>query len=83
MEDTEAVEVDSDLRARHGGPVTQKSLAALKNRGGLNITWQEYRLAVLRHLEEEGFVGVGQLMYNTMKILMQSQTQSQSISLIR
>lgn len=76
LEDIELEETDGDLRQRHGGPVTQKSLAALRDRGGLNLTWQEYRLAVLRHLEERWFVGIPHLMYNTMKVLMQSQERS-------
>lgn len=70
LEDGELEEGDSDIRERHGGPVTQKSLGALRNRGGLNLTWQEYRLGVLSHLEEKGFVGIPKLMYNTMKLLM-------------
>lgn len=81
LEDLELAETDGDpLRERHGGPVTQKSLAALRNRGGLNLTWQDYRLAVLHHLEERGFVGIPQLMYNTMKMLMQSRSQSRAQS---
>jgi centromere protein I len=80
LEDVKLAEGEGDLRQRHGGPVTQKSLVALRNRGGLDLTWQEYRLAVLRHLEEKGFVGIPRLMYNTMKILMQRQSQSQSQS---
>ncbi|OIW29534.1 Mis6-domain-containing protein [Coniochaeta ligniaria NRRL 30616] len=76
LEDIELAEKDGDLRERHGGPVTQKSLAALRNRGGLNLEWQEYRLAVINHLEERGFVGIPRLMYVTMKILMRSREQS-------
>lgn len=55
---------------RSFGPVTQKSLAAGKGRGGLQMSWQEFRLGVLRYLEERGFGGVPRLMYNTMKPLM-------------
>lgn len=61
---------DRGLRARHAGPVTQQSLAALAGKGGLEISWQEYRAGVLRYLEERGFKGVPELMYNTMKNLM-------------
>jgi centromere protein I len=61
-------EVD-DIRARHAGPVTQASLGQLANRGGLQLAWQEYRVGVLQHLEERGFEGVSELMYNTMKNL--------------
>ncbi|KAK0627038.1 Mis6-domain-containing protein [Immersiella caudata] len=61
-------EVD-EIRARHAGPVTQASLGQLANRGGLQLAWQEYRVGVLQHLEEKGFEGVSELMYNTMKNL--------------
>jgi centromere protein I len=65
LEDEEA-----GLRARHAGPVTQASLSQLAIRGGLELTWQEYRLGVLEHLEANGFEGIPELMYNTMKNLM-------------
>ncbi|KAK1775782.1 Mis6-domain-containing protein [Copromyces sp. CBS 386.78] len=61
---------DRGLRARHAGPVTQQSLVALAGKGGLEISWQEYRAGVLRYLDERGFKGVPELMYNTMKNLM-------------
>ncbi len=60
------------IRARHGGPVTQASLGQLANRGGLKLSWQEYRAGVLRHLEAQGFPGIPELMYNTMKNLMKT-----------
>ncbi|KAK4451880.1 centromere protein I [Podospora aff. communis PSN243] len=59
----------NEIRARHAGPVTQASLGQLANRGGLQLAWQEYRVGVLQHLEENGFEGVSELMYNTMKNL--------------
>ncbi|KAB5563217.1 Mis6-domain-containing protein [Coniochaeta sp. 2T2.1] len=80
LEDAELAEGDSDLRDRHGGPVTQKSLAALRLRGGLELTWQDYRVKVLEHLEARGFVGIPALMKVTMKILMQGQVGSSSQS---
>ncbi|KAK0720839.1 Mis6-domain-containing protein [Lasiosphaeris hirsuta] len=57
------------LRVRHAGPVTQSSLTQLANRGGLQISWQEYRAGVLTYLESKGINGVPELMYNTMKNL--------------
>lgn len=60
------------IRARHAGPVTQASLALLQTRGGLVLNWQEYRAGVLGHLERNGFGGVSELMYNTMKNLMRA-----------
>lgn len=73
LEDVILAEPDGDLRERHGGPVTQKSLAALNNRGGLDLSWVEYKSGVLKYLEEAEFGGVPELMYNTMKNLMNSQ----------
>ncbi|PQE16536.1 Mis6 domain-containing protein [Rutstroemia sp. NJR-2017a BBW] len=58
------------ITMQHAGPVTQASLKRLSNDGGLAISWQDYRLGVLRYLEGRGFAGVGELMYNTMKHLM-------------
>lgn len=55
---------------RHAGPVTQKSLIVLGKEGGLELTWPQYRLGVLKYLEDKGVRGVGELMYNTMKHLM-------------
>jgi centromere protein I len=66
----QAVEAGQDISLRHAGPVTQRSLTLLGNEGGLKITWANYRLAVLQHLEDLGVGGVSDLMYNTMKHLM-------------
>ena len=63
-------EEDGGLGARHAGPVTRTTLAALAQDGGLSMTWDEYRLGVLKYLEQNGLDGVGQLMYNTMTTLM-------------
>lgn len=52
------------LTTRHKGPVTQLSLKALARDGGLDVSWPDYRLAVLRYLEGKGVTGVGDLMYN-------------------
>ena len=68
-----AVDEEGDaamLTARHAGPVTQKSLAALAMSGGLKISWADYRFEVLKWLEEKGVEGIGELMYCTMKHLM-------------
>ena len=64
----EALAAGSDLATRHPGPATQRSLARLADEGGLGLSWQDYRIAVLRRLEEEGLAGVPELMRNTMKI---------------
>jgi centromere protein I len=59
-----------DIEIRHAGPVTQASLKQLEKDGGLKLSWADYRLGVLRYLENKGVMGVGELMYNTMKHLM-------------
>ncbi|KAG4027718.1 hypothetical protein MFRU_027g00110 [Monilinia fructicola] len=63
-------QAEDEIDVRHAGPVTQVSLKKLGNDGGISVSWQEYRLGVLRYLEGKGFLGVGELMYNTMKHLM-------------
>ncbi len=63
------------IRARHGGPVTQASLGQLANRGGLKLSWQEYRAGVLAYLDAKGFPGIPELMYNTMKNLMKARRE--------
>jgi len=67
----ELEEQDEDaIETRHAGPVTQASLKQLEKEGGLKLSWPDYRLGVLRYLEVKGANGVGELMYNTMKLLM-------------
>jgi centromere protein I len=71
LEDKEAVEgTTTPIQIRHAGPVTSKSISQLGRDGGLKLTWPNYRLGVLRYLEGKGVMGVGELMYNTLKHLM-------------
>ncbi|KAK4189083.1 centromere protein I [Podospora australis] len=67
LEDTE-----QGVLSRHAGPVTQPSLNQLATRGGLRLTWQDYRAGVLRYLDKKGLPGIPDLMYNTMKNLMKT-----------
>ncbi|ROV87495.1 hypothetical protein VMCG_10501 [Cytospora schulzeri] len=64
------------LQARHAGPVTQKSLGLLSRRGGLEMQWQDYRLGVLKHLDEGGWKGIPELMYSTMRNLLDARAKS-------
>ncbi|KAH8821570.1 Mis6-domain-containing protein [Xylogone sp. PMI_703] len=66
---------EDEIEQRHAGPVTQNSLKELQQEGGLKLSWPDYRLGVLRYLEDKGASGVGELMYNTMKHLMNSREQ--------
>lgn len=56
--------------ARHLGPLTQSSLVALGNEGGVRVSWKEYRVMMLHWLEERGLDGFKMLMFATMKDLM-------------
>ncbi|KAI9375871.1 Mis6-domain-containing protein [Aspergillus egyptiacus] len=50
-------------------PVTQKALSALEKEGGVQMTWQDYRVRMLDWLDATGSVGIGNLMRTTMKAL--------------
>jgi len=65
-----------EIVKRHAGPVTQKSLAQLEKDGGLKISHPDYKLGVLRYIEKKRVMGVGELMYNTMKHLMSNKSKS-------
>ncbi|KAF1990095.1 Mis6-domain-containing protein [Aulographum hederae CBS 113979] len=65
-----AEEAGHDIRIRHGGPVTQRTLAALPKEGGLSMNWKQYRLEVLLWLDSKGVGGIKDLMFATMKDLM-------------
>ena len=57
-----------DVRVRHAGPITQRSLGALEMAGGVNsVDWKGYRIGVLDWLSERGLSGVQELMGSTMK----------------
>ncbi|KZF21343.1 Mis6 domain protein [Xylona heveae TC161] len=71
MEDHASEEQDG-LTVRHAGPVTQRTLTTLSEDGGLRTTWTEYRLEVLKWLDERGVTGITRLMSNTMKHLMKA-----------
>lgn len=73
LEEKEDEEVE--LQARHAGPITQKSLAQLARKGGLELAWQEYRLGVLRRLEGKEWKGISDLMYSTMRNLLDARSK--------
>ncbi|KAL9075058.1 MAG: hypothetical protein Q9157_004149 [Trypethelium eluteriae] len=58
-----------DLRLKHAGPVTQRSLMKLDKDGGFKITWRDYRVQVLDYLEKRSLGGIKELMFSTMKDL--------------
>jgi centromere protein I len=67
LEEAELDEPDAQLKIRHAGPVTTKSLDILARRGGLHLQWLVYRSGVVEYLEGKGAVGIADLVYNTMK----------------
>ncbi|KAL7793420.1 Mis6 domain-containing protein [Trichoderma afarasin] len=67
-----AIANDSTIRTRHAGPVTQASLSKLATSGGIQLSWQEYRIEVLRSLAEKNLGGIAELLKNTMTVLKKS-----------
>lgn len=63
-------QVEREVRVRHAGPVTQKSLLVLGREGGVVVGWKDYRLAVLTYLKKRGMTGLAEFMGCTMKGLM-------------
>ncbi|KAJ0425328.1 Mis6-domain-containing protein [Aspergillus carlsbadensis] len=66
------LEKDSDLaddKPRLRKPVTQKALGALEKDGGIQMTWQDYRVRMLDWMEATGSSGIAGLMRTTMKAL--------------
>ncbi|RDW83876.1 Mis6 domain protein [Aspergillus mulundensis] len=50
-------------------PVTQRALSALEKDGGIQMTWQDYRVRMLDWMDSAGSTGIGNLMRATMKAL--------------
>lgn len=74
LEDEE--DEDFELRARHAGPVTQKSLLQIARQGGLEVVWQDYRLGLLKRLEDKEWGGIPELLYSTMRNLLDARSKS-------
>lgn len=66
------------LEIRHAGPVSQESLKRLAIDGGISMAWSDYRLAVLKRLEDQGAGGVATMMFNTMRNLMERRKRGSS-----
>ncbi|KAH6611112.1 hypothetical protein Trco_001132 [Trichoderma cornu-damae] len=67
-----AIGGDGSIRTRHAGPVTQTTLSKLAIAGGIQLSWQEYRIEVLRSLGEKHLGGIAELLKNTMTVLKNS-----------
>lgn len=68
LEDKE-LEGGARIRTRHAGPVNQASLVRLATSGGMNLSWQDYRIGVLNSLSAKGLPGVAELLKCTMTVL--------------
>lgn len=66
---------DFELRARHAGPITQRSLLQIARQGGVELAWQDYRLGLLKHLEDHEWRGIPELLYSTMKNLLDARVK--------
>jgi centromere protein I len=58
---------EGPLEERHSGPVSLRSLVVLSNDGGLDISWEDYRIQVLDWMEKRGLGGVKELMQAIVK----------------
>ncbi|CAK7271179.1 hypothetical protein SEPCBS57363_004485 [Sporothrix epigloea] len=76
VDDSDNASPTPPLQRRHAGPITQASLSRLAESGGLRLSWQAYRLGLLVYLEKQGFGGIGSLMNNTIKNLMNTRASS-------
>ncbi|VDB86202.1 BgtA-21251 [Blumeria graminis f. sp. tritici] len=52
---------------KHRGVITPASLQLLQLKGGLDISWKEFRLGMLQSLEQKGVTGMPGLIYSTLK----------------
>ncbi|CAJ2507310.1 Uu.00g084960.m01.CDS01 [Anthostomella pinea] len=77
LEDAELERGSGELDTRHAGPVTRTSLRALAKKGGLRLDWDDYRLYVLDHLEENGLGGIKEILSKTMKTIMRRNSAQQ------
>ncbi|ODQ63955.1 Mis6-domain-containing protein [Nadsonia fulvescens var. elongata DSM 6958] len=65
-----------EISARHDGPVSSQSLATLSRRGGLEISILNFRIDFLKQLDNEGFTGINEFLYSSMKNLMSAKKSS-------
>ncbi|KAI0199025.1 Mis6-domain-containing protein [Astrocystis sublimbata] len=65
----EEEEEQEGIQIKHAGPVTKASLKMLADRGGINISWDDYRRGVLGYLDKSGMNGVEHLLSITIGTL--------------
>ncbi|KAG0355950.1 hypothetical protein BGZ54_000905 [Gamsiella multidivaricata] len=73
LEDRENVPEEKYLRA----PASSPALKDMMAKGGLDMTFDDYRLQYLEHLEKRGFEGISQFLFDCITNLLQRKLQSQ------
>ncbi|KAF9402909.1 hypothetical protein BGX21_008102 [Mortierella sp. AD011] len=73
LEDQQNIPADKRLIA----PASVPALKDMVARGGLNITFEDYRVQYLDYLEQKGFDGVTQFLFDCMTNLLQRRLQNQ------
>ncbi|KAG0381202.1 hypothetical protein BGX24_006574 [Mortierella sp. AD032] len=73
LEELDDVPIEKRLKA----PASAKALKDMATNGGLNLTFDEYRIQYLDHLEEKGFEGISQFLFDCITNLLQRKLQSQ------
>ncbi|KAG0287595.1 hypothetical protein BGZ96_008489 [Linnemannia gamsii] len=73
LEEQSNIPVDKRLKA----PASAKALKDMSANGGLNLTFDEYRIQYLDHLEGRGFEGISQFLFDCITNLLQRKLQSQ------
>ncbi|KAF8927251.1 hypothetical protein BGZ58_010535 [Dissophora ornata] len=71
LEEQSHVPVGKRLRA----PVSPPALKDMSAKGGLDISFEEYRLQYLDHLEQNGFEGIAQFLFGSITNLLQRKLQ--------
>ncbi|KAI1754469.1 Mis6-domain-containing protein [Xylaria castorea] len=69
----EQVEEQEGLNIKHAGPATKATLRTLGDRGGINVSWDDYRRGVLNYLNKRGMDGVEHLLSITIGTLRRGQ----------
>ncbi|KAF8930074.1 hypothetical protein BGZ47_000749 [Haplosporangium gracile] len=73
LEEQQSIPVEKRLNA----PASVKALKQMTANGGLNMTFDEYRIRFLDHLEEKGFDGMSDFLNDTINHLLQRKHQRQ------
>ncbi|KAF9282788.1 hypothetical protein BGZ68_005746 [Mortierella alpina] len=73
LEERNGIPLEKRLKA----PASTPALKDMVSKGGLNMTFDEYRIQYLDHLEAKGFEGISQFLFDCITNLLQRKLQSQ------